>query len=154
MTIFNYSSVTFDDLKKVFTIEKKYNKEFFNDWFLKKYQFKDDENQMLEDLIDKHIELLNYYTELELISKVIAPILNKVNFRIKEKNIRDWYEVTLSYENDEISMGGRCDFVVAYGYSVMSNPYFFIQEFKRESGGFPEEQLLAELITAIKINGK
>jgi len=152
MITFNYSSVTIDDLKKTFIIEKKYKKEFFNDWFLKDYKFTNDDNNMLQNLIDEHIDILNYYTELELISKVIAPILNKVKFRIREKNIRDWYEATLNYQDENISIGGRCDFVVAKGDSILTNPYFFIQEFKRDSGGFPQDQLLAEMITAIKLN--
>lgn len=50
------------------------------------------------------------------------------------------------------SFSGRCGFVVAKGYDEPTNPYFFIQEFKQTSASFPEDQLLAEMIVALKIN--
>ena len=152
MTTFNYSSVTFDDLKEVFDIKRLKSKDIFKDWFDKKYDLNKDENDFVERLVDMHFQHINNYSELELVGKVIAPILNKVNFMINDKHIRDWYEVALRYEDSEVCFNGRCDFVVAKGYDSPINPYFFIQEFKQASASFPENQLLAELITAIKIN--
>jgi len=150
---FNYSSITLNGLEEIFDIEKSYNREVFNEWFDKKYQFSKEDNLFLEKLINRHIGIINYYTELELISKFIAPILNRVDFTVNEKHIRDWYEIPLKYESKEYSFSGRCDFVVAHGYDEPINPYFFIQEFKQASASFPEDQLLAEMIVALKING-
>ena len=106
----------------------------------------------LKKLINRHIGIINYYTELELVSKFIAPILNRIDFTIKEKHIRDWYEVPLKYETEMYSFNGRCDFVVAKGHDEPINPYFFIQKFKQASAAFPEDQLLAEMIVSLKIN--
>ena len=152
MRTFNYSSVTLNDLEKVFDIKKLKSKDIFKDWFDKKYELNKDENDFVERLVDMHFRHINNYLELELVGKVIAPILNKVDFMMNDKHIRDWYEVPLKYEDDEVCFNGRCDFVVAKGYDSPINPYFFIQEFKQTSASFPEYQLIAEMIASIKIN--
>ncbi len=152
MKTLNYSSLILNDLQAFFNIEKKHDREYFNDWFSKPYQFSKDDNIFLQALIDKHINIINYYTELELVGKFIAPILNRVDFTIKSKNIRDWYEIPLKYEDKNISFNGRCDFVVARGYDKPIQPYFFIQEFKQTSASFPEDQLLAEMIASTLLN--
>jgi len=153
MKTINYSSATFNDLEKVFDIERKKGKEFFSEWFFEKYAICEDEMIFLKKLIDKHSDKINNYTELELISKFIAPILNMIDFELKGKAIRDFYEASLKVENHQVSFNGRCDFVVASGYDLPVKPYFFIQEFKQASGNLPENQLLAEMLSAIILNG-
>ncbi len=152
MRLFNYSSITLNKLEDIFDIEKVYDKGVFNEWFNRNYDFSDEDNHYLKKIRDKNIRYIDHYTELELISKFVAPILNRVDFEIEEKNIRDWYEVPLQYESENYTFNGRCDFMVARGYDKPVNPYFFIQEFKQASATFPEYQLLAEMIVAIKIN--
>ncbi len=152
MKTLTYSTITLNQLEELFDIDKVYTKEKFNDWFDAKYKTLQDDTQFLESLLNRHIGIINYYSELELISKFIAPILNRVDFTLKEKNIRDWYETSLKYESKEYTFSGRCDFVVAKGYDEPTDPYFFIQEFKQTSASFPEDQLLAELIVALKLN--
>ncbi len=152
MKTLNYSTVTLNDIETLFNIEKNYNREKFKDWFLQKEPIPQNEKEILFKLITKHRDKINYYTELELISKVIAPILNMVDFEIKEKHIRDFYETPLKYIYKDVLFNGRCDFVVAKGYDAPIKPYFFIQEFKQSSSSYPEEQLLAEMIVATSIN--
>ncbi len=153
MKTINYSSVTLNDLETIFDIENINDKTRFHDWFLQEYIFSTDEEHFLEKLIVKHFQHINSYTELELISKFIAPILNMVDFDMQDKAIRDFYEVQLKFQyHEEILFNGRCDFVVAKGYDSPINPYFFIQEFKQTSSSFPEYQLLTELIMATLIN--
>ncbi len=152
MKKFNYSSVTLNKLEQVFDIEKIQDRSVFDTWFSKQYNFAAEDNNFLEQLINKNIDHINNYTELELISKFIAPILNKIDFEIKDKYIRDWYEVQLKYETKEFAFNGRCDFVVAKGYDKPINPYFFIQEFKQTTSAFPEYQLLSEMIVATRLN--
>lgn len=152
MKAINFSNVTLNELEDVFDIKKINNKEIFHEWFHQKYDLKEEENAFLNKLIIKHFENIINYTELELISKIIAPILNMIDFELKEKHIRDWYEASLKYESNGISFSGRCDFVVAKGYDSPIYPYFFIQEFKQASASFPEYQLLAEMIVSILTN--
>jgi hypothetical protein len=152
MKTFNYSSVTLNKLEEIFDIEKIHDRSVFDTWFSKEYNFAAEDNAFLERLINKNIDHINNYTELELISKFIAPILNQIDFEIKDKHIRDWYEVQLKYETENFGFNGRCDFVVAKGYDKPINPYFFIQEFKQTTSAFPEYQLLSEMIVATKLN--
>jgi hypothetical protein len=152
MKTINYSTVTMNDLEEAFDITAIYDKEIFNEWFNSSYDFSDEENEFLEKLIKKHFKNIRSYTELELISKFIAPILNKVDFEFEDKAIRDFYESPLKYEYKDLSFNGRCDFVIAKGYSSPVKPYFFIQEFKQASSSFPEDQLLSEMIVAMLIN--
>ena len=152
MKTINYSTVTFNELEEIFDIEKIKGKEFFKEWFSQDYNLSNDEDIFLNQLLDRNVDLLNNYTELELISKFIAPILNQVNFRLKKKVIRDFYEASLKVEFNNILFNGRCDFVVASGYDLPIKPYFFIQEFKQASGNLPETQLLAEMIAATIVN--
>jgi hypothetical protein len=152
MKTINYSTVTMNDLEEAFDITAVYDKEIFNEWFNSNYDFSLEENEFLEKLIKKNIKNINNYTELELISKFIAPILNKIDFEFEDKAIRDFYESPLKYEYKDLSFTGRCDFVIAKGYDKPTNPYFFIQEFKQSSASFPEYQLISELIVAMLIN--
>lgn len=152
MKTINYSTLTLNELEEIFDIDKNYDRNKFDAWFNHTYLFTQEERIFLEALLTKHIGIINYYTELELISKFIAPILNRVDFTVKDKHIRDWYEVSLKYEYKNITFNGRCDYVVARGYDKPVNPYFFIQEFKQASASFPEDQLLGEMIVSLKIN--
>ena len=81
MKTFNYSSVTLNGLEEVFDIEKIHDRSVFDAWFSKEYSVAED-NAFLEKLINKNIDHINNYTELELISKFIAPILNKIDFEM------------------------------------------------------------------------
>ncbi|MCK5918168.1 MAG: hypothetical protein KAG34_07065 [Cocleimonas sp.] len=152
MKTYNYSTITLNKLEEIFNIEKKYDRTVFNSWFGEKSHVSKEDLFYLQALRNKNIQHLDNYTELELISKFIAPILNRIDFEIEEKKIRDWYEIPLKYESDEYTFNGRCDFVVAKGYDKPISPYFFIQEFKQTSSTFPEYQLLAEMIVAIEMN--
>jgi len=152
MKTLNYSTVTLNELEEFFDIEKINDKKAFENWFLGEYQISNEEQSFLEALIKKHSNKIVNYTELELISKFIAPILNKIDFEFEDAHIRDFYETALKYELDDVIFNGRCDYVVAKGYSSPIEPYFFIQEFKQSSASFPEDQLLAEMIIATYIN--
>ncbi len=152
MTKINFSNATFNQLGEIFNIKQIKDRAIFKEWLEYDYAISKDENSFLDELIDRNFSDIKYYTELELVSKFIAPILNKINFKIEDKQIRDWYEIPLKYETEDFIINGRCDFVVARGYDEPINPYFFIQEFKQNSGTFPEQQLIAEMITATFIN--
>ncbi len=152
MKTYNYSTITLNKLEEIFDIEKKYDRAVFDNWFGEKNLLTKEDVLYLQMLRVKNIQHIDNYTELELISKFVAPILNRVDFEIKEKHIRDWYEIPLKYESEKYTFNGRCDFVVAKGYDHPISPYFFIQEFKQTSSTFPEYQLLAEMIVAIEIN--
>jgi hypothetical protein len=72
---------------------------------------------------------------------------------LKDKEIRGFYELPMSYTTDKFILNGTVDFVVSKGLFQSEKPYFFIQEFKRsEDYGNQRPQLLAELISAVELN--
>ena len=152
MKTLNYSTITLNQLEEIFDIEKNYDRKIFDKWFFAEDKISEEDKIFLDFLLKKHINKIVNYTELELISKFIAPILNRIDFELEDADIRDFYETPLKYKIEDITFNGRCDYVVAKGYSSPIEPYFFIQEFKQASASFPEEQLLAEMIVATYIN--
>ena len=152
MKVINYSSATLNDLEEIFDIKQIKDRTIFKEWFEKKYDFKKNDNDFLETLIERNYENIDNYTELELIAKFIAPLLYEIDFTIKNKHIKDWFEISLKYECKDFSFNGRCDFIVAKGYDKPIKPYFFIQEFKQNSSTFPKYQLLSEMIAATLID--
>ena len=71
------------------------------------------------------------------------------------QKLDDWYEINITYEFEEVILKGTADYLVATGSRVPQMPYFFLQKFKpSKPTGDPEIQLLAQLLTALAINGK
>ena len=107
----------------------------------------------LQQLIEQNSGLIEDYNEEDLKIYLISPLLNKINFLLKDQEIRGFYELPMSYTTDQFILNGTVDFVVSKGLFHSKKPYFFIQEFKKsEEYGNPRPQLLAELITAIELN--
>jgi hypothetical protein len=107
----------------------------------------------LKDLIADNKSLIEHYNEEDLKVYQISPLLNKINFLNRDKEIRGFYELPMSYETDKFILNGTVDFVVSEGLVESKKTYFFIQEFKRhEEYGNPRPQLLAELISAVELN--
>jgi len=107
----------------------------------------------LNDLIAENESLVERHYEEDLKIYLISPLLNKIKFFNRDKEIRGFYELPMSYTTDQFILNGMVNFVVSEGLVESKKPYFFIQEFKRhEEYGNPRPQLLAELITAVELN--
>jgi hypothetical protein len=85
----------------------------------------------LNDLIAENESLIEHYNEEDLKVYYIIPLLNKINFLLRDKEIRGFYELPMSYATDKFILNGTVDFVVSEGLVESKKPYFFIQEFKR-----------------------
>ncbi len=151
---YNFSNITFTDIYKLFDIsEELRDLHIFKSWFEKDIKIKSEDLIFLKELLDREIIFINRYKEEDLKVNFISQILYRVNFKILDKKIRDFYDEKLTYKTDKFSINGECDFVVAYGLEVSQTPYFFIQEFKKSvSNSDPRPQLLAELICAVELN--
>ncbi len=149
---YQYSKIKFNDLKSLVTIQRKINHAAFETWF-QPLDINTETNLFLQNLINDNIDLIENYNEEDLKIKFLSPILNRIHFKSIKHQLRDFYELPLHYKTEHFIFNGTADFAVAKGLFEGETPYFFIQEFKKgHSDGFPEPQLLAELITAVELN--
>ncbi len=146
---FNHASL--DILQEVVNISTEINFQKFDEWFNYKYEILDEDDKYLNELIELNQLFLQSYNEQKLITKFIAPLLNKVNFYFND--IQDWYGYNISGKINGYTLTGEADYMVAKGFKKPKIPYFFIQEFKSSyQRTDPENQLIAELLIAMKIN--
>jgi hypothetical protein len=152
---YQYSKISDIELEALFFIEKNIkSSNSFDEWFSYNYDFLDDEISFFEHLIQKNISLISDYNEEDLKANFLIPLINKVDFFLLNKRIRGFYEEKLTYKTERFIFNGTTDFVVSKGLKRPKEPYFFIQEFKKgKENSDPEPQLLAELISAVELNG-
>ncbi|WP_069472968.1 hypothetical protein [Candidatus Marithrix sp. Canyon 246] len=151
--IYYFSKIKDRELRELVNIKQNFSLKIFDLWFNQTINLKDHEIKFLTELLDKEFNFIRIYKEEDLKVKFIAPILNKVDFRNIEKEIRDFYEEKITYKTNKFIFTGNTDFLVSKGLEYSEKPYFFIQEFKKDKEiSYPESQLLAELITAVELN--
>jgi hypothetical protein len=150
---YSFSQMTDAKLKLCVTIHRKFDKSRFKDWFNSHYNISKEDSLFLDNLLESYGEFLDGFKEESLKALFIIPILNRVNFFLREYECAGLYEERLTYETEKFIFNGTTDFIVGKGLEELEKPYFFIQEFKRnEENSFPRVQLLAELISAVEIN--
>ncbi len=148
---YNFSNIKFSDLEKIVSIRPQRSYSKFDEWFSYDFPVSETDSNFFENLIDRHITLLNFYREEDLKMKFLSPIFNQVNFTTDR--FHDWYDSSLSGIVNGVEIKGFADFMVATGFDEAKKPYFFIQEFKPSvPDKNPEVQLLAELLVTIEQN--
>ena len=147
----SFSRITFADLQKLVNIRQVVDDAVFDVWFKYAYHINKAERELLGALVSEHRPFMLSYSEDELKMKFLAPLLNSVHFY--KNGIRDWYQRPLKATINHVTLSGYVDFMVATGVKEPERPYFFIQEFKRSKFEVdPEDQLLAEMLTAMRLN--
>ena len=150
---YQYSKVTMKELKSIVDIKQKIGANRFDNWFKNSIVVNKKDIEFFQKLIDDNKELIDSYNEEDLKIKFLAPLLNRVEFKSIQNEFRDFYELPMSYQTDNFILNGTTDFVVSKGLFSSEKPYFFIQEFKKgQSDGYPQSQLLAELISGVELN--
>jgi hypothetical protein len=150
---YKYSKIRDTELKKLFEIKQKLDDQIFDEWFNYPIEIDRSVEVFLTNLIKKNKFLVERYYEEDLKIYYITPLLNQIDFLLRDKEIRGFYELPMSYATSQFILNGTVDFVVSEGLVESKKPYFFIQEFKRhEEYGNPRPQLLAELISAVELN--
>ena len=148
---YNFSEITYKVLKEIIDIQLVRDRAIFNDWF----NFKFEVIKLDEEYLMKLIKLNEYniadYTEYQLLAHFISPLLNKVYFL--GNNFREWYQPEISGIVNGKKLSGKPDFMVASGNMDPQNPFFFLQEFKKQkTDSDPLRQLLAQMTVAIETN--
>ena len=150
---YSFSKINDSILESCVDIIREFDKTRFNEWFSFNYKVSNDDISFLENLIELYGDFLESYKEETLKAHFVIPILNRVNFLLREYRCSGLYEETIIYERDEFIFKGTTDFTVSKGLNRSEKPYFFIQEFKKgEEFSNPRPQLIAELIAGIEIN--
>ncbi|MCV6638806.1 hypothetical protein [Candidatus Albibeggiatoa sp. nov. NOAA] len=151
--VYQYSKIRDIELKQLVDIKQKIDECVFDNWFNNKIEIDSTVETFLAHLINDNKYLIERYNEEDLKVYYIIPLLSKINFLLRDKEIRGFYELPMRYATDRFILNGTVDFVVSEGLIESKKPYFFIQEFKRsEEYGNPRPQLLAELISAVELN--
>ncbi|KHD08969.1 hypothetical protein PN36_09180 [Candidatus Thiomargarita nelsonii] len=153
LPIYYFSKIKDQELRQLVNIKQKFSTDIFDNWFNNQIIIKDNDIQFLTELLNKEFNFIRIYQEEDLKVKFIAPILNKIDFRDINKEIRDFYEQKITYKTENFILTGITDFLISKGLEYSEKPYFFIQEFKKgKESGYPEPQLLAELIAGVELN--
>ena len=140
-------------MRTLFDIKERIDKKIFDGWFKKKIKIEQSTIFFLENLLKEESVFIKKYNEEDLKINFITPILNRINFKMRDREIRTFYQGSLTYKTDKFILQGTADFFVSKGLFYSEKPYFFIQEFKKNQYGLdPEPQLLAELISAVELN--
>lgn len=151
--IYQYSKMRDTDLRTLVDIEKKIDKTKFQSWFSYDIVFGKSVLDFLNKLIQSNEGLIFDYNEEDLKMYFLSPLLNHIDFKLIDKNIRGFFEEKITYKTEKFIFSGEIDFIISKGLTYCQKPYFFIQEFKRsEEYGNPRPQLLAELISAVELN--
>ncbi len=150
---FQFSKIRDVDLKKLVNIKENLSRNIFKTWFNQNIVINSETELFLKQLIDENEILIKSYKEEDLKIYFISPLLNKINFKSFENEVRGYYEEKLTYKTENFIFSGTTDFLVSKGLTESEKPYFFIQEFKKaEEYSNPRPQLLAELITGVELN--
>ncbi|MEM7539652.1 MAG: hypothetical protein AAF639_46280 [Chloroflexota bacterium] len=108
--------------------------------------------ETLQRMEQKLIKSVYSWNEEELKFKVIAPLLNSIDF--DEEHYQAFLErpIAAPYKNDTLS--GTVDFIVANGNRLPEQPYFFLHEHKKDtnSTGDPLGQVMIAMIAAQILN--
>jgi hypothetical protein len=149
---YQYSKIRDIDLDEIVNISQKINRAKFNNWFINDINISNKDESFLFELLKKEENYVSLYNEETLKMRFLSPLLRRVDF--KTAHFQDFYDEKLVYKTDKFILKGEVDFVISTGLRRAKKPYFFIQEFKRsEEYGNPRPQLLAELISAVELNG-
>ncbi len=150
----SYDFDTIDDisLNHLISIKPSEDNGLFGDWFGEYRDISEDSYQFLEQLLSKEGHYLDRYSYENLKVKFISPFLNHIDFTIKDKNIKDFYESHIHYQGDGFILKGDVDYIISKGVIKAEEPYLFAIAFREDDGKKPILQLIAELISMVELN--
>ncbi len=148
----SFKEWTLAELDRTFSLIVADNSPVLNNWLSGQAEFSAFEQEALHSsrsLLSAHVYDWN---ETELAYNFIGPVMALARFSTKQFNF--FAERPLSGIVDGIEMGGRPDGMIASGFREPQQPYFCLQEYKKEKDpeGDPAGQVLAAMLVAQEIN--
>ena len=141
------------EIDTIFNLSNLKNLPLLDNWLDNKITPSDQENLKIKELQKIISDLdVNLLTEIELIMKIIGPILNIVKLKGQGYDYFAGRQIGATIGN--FKLNGFVDGVIASGRYEPIAPYFFLHEYKKEQGfeADPRGQLLAEMLAAQAIN--
>lgn len=145
----NFSKLKLDDLIIIFGLKNLPHLEF------EELRIENNLFEVAKVLSQNIVLEIDYWNEQELVMKFISPLLNLM--KICGQNFNTFAERKMTAIVDNIKLTGDVDFVVARGIREPREPYFFIQEYRRQKQGpdsDPFAQLLGEMLVAQVLNNE
>jgi hypothetical protein len=140
-----------DEVERTFGLEAAPNHELLHTWLTARHEILPEETFVIALLRDDLSMNANLWNEDELKFKFIAPFVsleryNTPKFRVFTQ--RPLVATVISVHQEEITLGGRVDFIVATGKAKPIQPFFFLHEYKKEQASEtdPRAQLLVEML--------
>jgi hypothetical protein len=152
------TKIPFDSavIAETFKLERSGQCSHLEHWLSHHFDFSTFEEELLEEVHQEMLVSSDYMNEEEIKIRLIAPLFQIAH--IDDGNrVRVFYERPLNCTIDDYQISVICDCMVASStiFKTPSNPYFFLQEFKKAKGEKrdPEAQMLLAMLAAQKVNG-
>ncbi len=145
---------------KTFGIQVVRESDILLKWLSARYEFDNVEQANMDALFAEAEEDGGYWNEEELKINFVGAVFRLAKVNVKDR-IKVFYERALSAEVQGHPLAVIADCLVAtpLPFNTPSNPYFFLQEFKKRKGdkndryvGPPEAQMLTAMLIAQEIN--
>lgn len=153
-----FKNWTVDNVRFELGVVEKKQCDLLEDWINVQPTINEWEKAVIKKLLEKANLFIDAWNEYELQTKFIAPITELVDF----DNVKYYFsafserrlEATYTHKNINVSLKGKVDWMVAIGRSDPRTPFFFIHEYKRETGSSRDAkgQLLATMMAAHILN--
>ncbi|TAE31480.1 MAG: hypothetical protein EAZ91_07815 [Cytophagales bacterium] len=140
---------------KTFDLQVVRESEILQNWLSATYGLDSVEQANMDALFIEAEEDGGYWNEEELKINFVGAVFRLAKVNVKDR-IKVFYERPLSAEVQGHSLAVIADCLVAtpLPFNTPSNPYFFLQEFKKRKGDKhdPEAQMLTAMLIAQEIN--
>ena len=144
-----------DVLIDAFGLDKVYDTPEIANWVTATGLLTPLQSDLLDDIYLKTFKRVGGWNEEEVKMKLISFLFYAANHE-EDGKIATFYERTLNEVVGNYTIHVVCDCLVAspLGLTTPKNPYFFLQEFKRQKGDSndPEGQMLAAMLAAQHLN--
>jgi hypothetical protein len=154
METINYSKATKDIIKQKLGLKNVEKCDFLTNWLdrSKTTEITDIETFVVAKLQKMMIRRVEEWNEFELSEHFLGPIMALVDFNTDYFSM--FAERTIEVQTEKYLLTGKTDMLVASGETEPINPYFCLQEYKRQTNpeGNPQSQVIIEMYAASQKN--
>jgi hypothetical protein len=149
-----FSRWTIDSVHMMGNLQAIVNHPVLSEWLQSTTTFSKEERSYLLHHQEILLQKIVTWNEEDLKMKFIAHVLAAADIDTNPVGYRTFFEATLKAPVNGENIVAKADMVVAMGIAEPRQPFFFLQEYKRERGGDtdPLAQVLAAMLMAQQLN--